>query len=188
MTDATHSKRGILRRLLAHRKHLVAYGRGVLRGHPGVRIGRGVKLGGPGERRFDRGVTLTSGVQIWVGPGAVLTMRSGSKIGDRSIVNVQSSVVIEQGTRISWDVQILDTDFHWLADETGRRRSHTRPIVLGPRALIGARSMVLKGVEVGAGAVVGAGSVVRRSVEPGSIVVGNPALPVGAVSDWGSAV
>lgn len=44
---------------------------------------------------------------------------------------------------------------------------------------IGANASILDDVTVGRGAVVGAGSVVTRDVLPGTIVVGNPARPIG---------
>lgn len=163
------------------------YVRGGLRGHPGARLGRGVQLTGPGEYDLQRGSTITEGARLWVGAGARLTMMAGSKIGDRSIVNVESGIVIGRGVRISWDVQLLDTDFHWVRMPDGRVRSHTKPIVIEDRVLIGSRAMILKGVTLGHGSVVGAGAVVRRSVAPGMIVAGNPAERVGEVRDWGSA-
>lgn len=173
---------------LWHRRRLVpSYARGVFAGHPGTRIGKGVKLTGPGKYVLEPGSTITDGVRMWVGRGATFTMKRGSKIGDRSVVNVESAVTLEEGTRVSWDVQILDTDFHWLEGESGSRRPHTAAIVLGPHALVGARSMILKGVTVGDGAVVGAGSVVRRSVSPNTVVAGNPAQTVTTVLNWGSA-
>ncbi len=51
----------------------------------------------------------------------------------------------------------------------------TRPVVIGPRAWIGARAFVGPGVTVGEGAVVGAASAVFHSVEPWTVVGGNPA-------------
>lgn len=54
---------------------------------------------------------------------------------------------------------------------------------VGDGASLGARSVLLPGIEIGAGALVGAGSVVTRSVEPGAVVVGNPARPTGARRD-----
>lgn len=114
-------------------------------------------------------------------------MLSGSKLGDRCIVNVETEVLLSENVRVSWDVQIMDTDFHWLRDNSGRVRPHTRPVIIEHDVLVGARSMVLKGVLIGHGAVVGAGSVVRRSVPAGTVVSGNPAEEVGRVSEWGSA-
>ncbi|CAH0184973.1 Hexapeptide repeat of succinyl-transferase [Plantibacter sp. VKM Ac-1784] len=175
-------------RLRAVRKHFWSYARGVLRGHPGARIEAGVKLGGPGTYRLDRGCTVSKGAQMWVGEGATLHLSKGSKIGMRTIVNVESGLEIGPDVRISWEVQILDTDFHWTTSPTGRRRAHTAPIVIERKVLIGTRCLVLKGVTLGEGAVVGAGSVVRRDVPPRTVVAGNPAVAVGEVSDWGSAV
>lgn len=169
------------------RMHLWDYTRGALRGHLGARIGRRVKLTGPGTYDLQRGSTITDGVRIWVGPGATLTMASGAKLGDRCVVNVETGVTLRENVRVSWDVQILDTDFHWIRGEGGALGAHTRAVEIGPDVLIGARSMILKGVRIGRGSIVGAGSVVRKTVEPGAIVIGNPAQRVGSVTEWGSA-
>jgi len=134
-----------------------------------------------------RGSTITAGAQLWVGEGATFTMMPGSKLGDRTIVNVETEVTVGRNARISWDVQILDTDFHWIRDGDGRLHGHTKPIRIEESVLVGARSMILKGVVVGKGAVIGAGSVVRRSIDEGTIVAGNPAARVGSVLEWGSA-
>lgn len=169
------------------RMHFWEYMRGALRGHPGARIGRGVKLTGDGTYRLLRGSTITDGVRIWVGRGATLTMAPGSKLGDRCIVNVESGLTLHENVRVSWDVQIMDTDFHWVRGESGVVRPHTGAIEIGPDVLVGARSMILKGVRIAPGAVVGAGSVVRKHVDAHSIVIGNPAHRIGTAQQWGSA-
>src|SRR4051812_23972256 len=57
-------------------------------------------------------------------------------------------------------------------DRTRGLYLHTR---IGERCFIGARSMVLPGVQVGDECIVAAGSVVTRDVPPRCIVAGNPA-------------
>lgn len=174
-------------RLTAVRRHFWSYARGVLRGHPGARIERGVRLNGPGTFDLQRGCTISRGAHLWVGQGATLSVAKGAKVGPRSKVNAGAGITIGHDVRISWEVQILDTDFHWTASPSGRVRPHKAPIVIEPKVLVGTRSLILKGVTIGRGSVVGAGSVVRRDIAADTIVAGNPAVPVGEVSDWGSA-
>jgi putative colanic acid biosynthesis acetyltransferase WcaF len=53
------------------------------------------------------------------------------------------------------------------------------PIDIGEHAFLGAKAFVMPGVTIGEGVVVGAASVVVRDAAPWTIVVGNPANPVG---------
>jgi acetyltransferase-like isoleucine patch superfamily enzyme len=52
-------------------------------------------------------------------------------------------------------------------------------VAIGDRVWIGYRALVLPGVSIGEGAVVAAGAVVTKSVEPYTIVGGNPARLIG---------
>lgn len=69
-------------------------------------------------------------------------------------------------TYVAFDVAILAHDF------TRRMYRHTR---IGQRCFIGARSVILPGIEIGDECVVAAGSVVTKDVPPRCIVAGNPA-------------
>lgn len=53
------------------------------------------------------------------------------------------------------------------------------PTVVEAGAAIGANATIICGVRIGKGALVGAGSVVTKDVPPHTLVVGNPARPVG---------
>jgi len=55
-------------------------------------------------------------------------------------------------------------------------------------ASVGANATILAGVTLGKYCMVGAGSVVTRDVEPFTLVVGNPAIPVGRVNELGERV
>lgn len=52
-------------------------------------------------------------------------------------------------------------------------------IVIGDRAWIAYRAIILPGITIGEAAVVGAGAVVTKDVEPYAIVAGNPAKKIG---------
>jgi len=89
-----------------------------------------------------------------------------SSIGDRTQIHACHSVTIGDRVLISWDVTILENNYH----------SNSRgPVVIENDVWIGCHAIILSGVTIGRGAVVGAGSVVTKSVPPNTIVGGNPA-------------
>ncbi len=75
-------------------------------------------------------------------------------------------VHIAAETYIAFDAAILSHDL------TRGLYLDTR---IGRRCFIGARSIILPGIEIGDESIVGSGSVVTKSVPPRSIVAGNPA-------------
>lgn len=115
-----------------------------------------------------------------------------------------SARMVSRGLRLGRDVYInetatVDPDFLWLIsiDDEAVIANHAHIIAhdastrhftgftriaqvhIGKRVYVGAGAIILPGVTVGDGAVVGAGAVVRQDVEPGAIVIGNPAYSVG---------
>lgn len=69
-------------------------------------------------------------------------------------------------TYIAFDAAVLTHDM------TRGLRLHTR---IGKHCFIGARSIILPGIEIGDESIVAAGSVITKDVPPRSIVAGNPA-------------
>jgi len=108
-----------------------------------------------------------------------LLRRLGADIGEGVTFALTSTpdvfwpelVTVEDHAIIGYDATLLCHEF--LQDEY-----RTGKIVVGERAMIGAGTIVLPGVEIGAGARVGANSVVTRDVPPGTTVAGIPARPV----------
>lgn len=158
--------------------------RGRRHGQPGAQIARSAVLTGAGSLGLGMGARIKEGARIYVAPEGRLSVGEGSSIGIRNIVNVAMSVTIGVRSELSWDVHILDTDFHEILDVDGSPRPMTKPIVIGDHVLVGARATILKGVTIGSGAVVAAGSVVTKDVPPGVIVAGNPARQIGFAHDW----
>lgn len=71
---------------------------------------------------------------------------------------------------------IYDTSFHQLQPD---RPVHTAPVTIGNNVWIARGAMILPGVTIGDYAVIGANAVVSKDVPPRTVVVGNPARPVG---------
>jgi len=101
--------------------------------------------------------------------------------GSSVVISSRSKVTIGKHVLLGGNVRIFDNDFHAL-DAIYRRnpsddRSHikSRPIVIGDDVLVGANSIILKGVRIGDRSVIGAGSVVSCDVPADEIWAGNPA-------------
>ncbi len=92
-------------------------------------------------------------------------------------IDSASSVTIGTNTMLAAGVYITDADWHDIYDRS-RPIGTTRPVVLEENTWIGDGSIVCKGVTVGKDSVVGAGSVVSKSIPPGVIAAGNPAVVV----------
>ena len=71
----------------------------------------------------------------------------------------------------------------WIENRKDWSNVQITPVVICDRSWIGARSIILKGVTIGEGAIVGAGSVVTSDVPPWTIVGGNPARVIRALTD-----
>jgi acetyltransferase-like isoleucine patch superfamily enzyme len=120
-------------------------------------------------------------------------------IGDFTLLNgalIMADEKIEIGSHclISWNVGIADSDFHpldpaqrlvdaqalapYFKDRPARPKLRTAPVKIADNVWIGMNAVILKGVTIGENCVVAAGSVVTKSVEPNTVVAGNPAVVV----------
>lgn len=158
---------------------------------------KGYVLAGPGLRIRKRFGKIYLGRIVGFGPEvgisvvgqdatrkAVLEIGAGTHIRARTHINCQERVSIGEHCGISWDVEILDTDFHGVVGLDGTERPRQAPVMIGDRVWIGTRSIVLKGVTIGHDSIVAAGSVVTRSIPPHSLCAGNPAVVVKEVRGW----
>jgi acetyltransferase-like isoleucine patch superfamily enzyme len=127
-------------------------------------------------------VSLQRGVRVVVDAGT-LRIGHGTNVNGLTKILVGTSVTIGRDCTLSWDVQVLDNDFHAITVD-GAVQPMTAPVVIGDRVWVGTGAIVLKGVTIGDGAIVAAGAVVTRDVPAGAIVAGVPAKVVGRADSW----
>ena len=143
----------------------------VIRKNGAVRIGRRTTVW-PGVKLTSLGVSAAEPARLTIG--------DYSSVGDRTQIHCCREVTIGDYVLISWDVNILENNFHTTTD--GGIKSAT--IIIGNRVWIGCRAIILAGVTIGEGSIVAAGSVVTRDVPPGTLVAGNPAKVIRETGPW----
>ena len=111
---------------------------------------------------------LYQGVRLEVWAGATLSIGNGTYLNRNTEVVAAQAVTIGRDCKVARDVLIMDTDQHALPGA----ELQVAPVVIEDRVWIGARAIILKGVQIGHDSVIGAGAIVTRSVPPYSVVVG----------------
>jgi len=123
---------------------------------------------------------------IATSPGAEVII--GNNVGiSATAIRARKSIRIGDRVTIGADCIILDSDGHSL-DYRNRGTDAdipvSKPIVIEEDVLLGARSIVLKGVHIGARSVIGSGSVVVKDIPADCIAVGNPCKVIRTIDDW----
>lgn len=97
---------------------------------------------------------------------------------------------IGNGVVISREVVLLTHDYsinnavYGLGKQMRKGYEIRKEINIGNNVFIGIRSVICPGTTIGDNSIIGAGSVVRGTVEPFSIMSGNPAVKIGDTRDW----
>jgi acetyltransferase-like isoleucine patch superfamily enzyme len=126
-----------------------------------------------------------------IGHGSKLSIGGDLKLGANFIVTAESSIVcwksIDIGSNclISWDVLIMDTDFHKVKNELGEVVNPPMKINIGNNVWIGCRVLVLKGATITDNCIIGANAVVKGSLEDGNtLYAGSPLKAVKKNISW----
>lgn len=148
------------------------------------------------DQHRSRTIWQVSGEVLFKGParighGSRLSVAGRLELGKNFKITAESAVVAAKEVRIgddvlfSWDVLVLDTDFHQVLDAQGRHINPDAPVVIGNKVWVGCRSLLLKGIRVADGVVIAAGSVLSRPVETkNSVAGGNPAAVIKENITW----
>ena len=104
----------------------------------------------------------------------------GTNVGlSQSTLVAHANITIGNNVKIGGGTCIYTSDFHSLNANIRRTKNDiksrkTSPVKIGNDVFIGAKCIILKGVEIGDRSIIGAGSVVTKSIPTYSVAVGNP--------------
>ena len=77
---------------------------------------------------------------------------------------------------LSWDITILDTDFHPIIDDLSNILNPNNPVVIGNNVWIGYNTKIMKGITIADNVVIASNTVVTKSINDSCSVVANEGL------------
>lgn len=134
-----------------------------------------------GKIRFGNNVKMGNGICLFVGPKASVTIGNDVFFHYNCKLFSEKEISIGYKTRISWDTQIFDTNFHYLSHD-GTIKSRYKSVCLEHNCWIGNRATVSKGTYLKAYSIVASNSVINKNYsenEPGGLYAGMPARLIG---------
>jgi len=138
------------------------------------------------DKNVSRSIWEVSGTVIFkgkadIGHGSKLSVKGILILGDNFVITAESSIVasnkIEFGENclLSWDILIMDTDFHKIKDGSEEIINAPKPIKIGNKVWIGCRCLILKGATIPNNTVIGANSFVSSQLKKeNAIYAGQP--------------
>ncbi len=108
---------------------------------------------------------------------SILEIGNNTYIAAKALIRTAKKIKIGNNCAISWNVTILDSDFHNFEIDN-KDVVTVSEVIIEDNVWIGNNVIILKGVKVGNNSIIGAGSVVTKNVEPFTAVAGNPAKKI----------
>lgn len=122
-------------------------------------------------------VRISRACKIYV--SGKLEIGANTYVNPNTLIIANYNVCIGAGCAISWNVQIIDDDFHSI-----NNRPCKSPIVIGNHVWIGSDVKIIKGSKIGDGCVIAANSLVVGEFPPNSLVGGIPAKILKNAIEW----
>lgn len=118
-------------------------------------------------------ITIERGCCIrLIGKDSVLHLGHNILFTGGSNVICNKEISIGDNCLISWDVLIMDTDFHHIMNPNGIIINPPAPIKIGRNTWIGCQSTILKGTSIADNNVIAANSTITHSFEESNSIIG----------------
>lgn len=120
-----------------------------------------------------RGKTsIGRGTKISIGDKGTLTLGEHFSITGKSEIICQKDISFGNDCLLSWDILLMDTDFHKILNERGEIINCAKPISIGDHVWIGCRNTILKGVAIGNNNIISANSTITKSFKEENSIIG----------------
>lgn len=119
---------------------------------------------------------ISNGCSIYVASNAYLSLEKDVFLNACVKICCEKAITIGSQTRISWESQIIDTDFHYFVSDQ-KIKNCQKKIVIGKNVWIGNRVTLNKGSEIADWSIIASGSLVNRNFSNQShvLLAGMPA-------------
>lgn len=107
--------------------------------------------------------SIGRGCRICIGKNGIIKFGDNFRCTGDSSIFCYKKISFGDDCLLSWDIQIMDTDFHVIRNQQQRRINDDGEIKVGNRVWIGCRSTILKGVSIPSGSVIAAESIISSS-------------------------
>lgn len=116
--------------------------------------------------------SIGRGCKISIGKDATLTLGDNFLVTGKTEIICQREIAFGNDCLLSWDILIMDTDFHHVLNERGEKINTPKPIRIGNHVWIGCRNTILKGVSIADNNIISANSTITRSFMDENCVIG----------------
>lgn len=125
-----------------------------------------------GNLTFKGNTIIGHGSRILVGRSGKLTIGEHFSVSGCLRICCEHNIAIGCDCMFSWDVSLLDTDYHPIVNQDGVVTNRPRPISIGNHVWIGCNNAILKGVSIADDIVVSSGNTIKTSLRQSNSIYG----------------
>jgi len=127
--------------------------------------------------------TFGRGSRISIRQDGVLTVGQDFSLTGRSSIICEKNIVFGNDCLLSWDILIMDSDFHPILNSSNEIINPPRPILIGNHVWIGCKSTILKGVTISDDTIIAACSLIVKSHKESRCIIGGQGTEVRTIKE-----
>ena len=122
---------------------------------------------------FNGKATIGLGTKVSVKEHASLFLGDNIWItGGNTTIICNKNILIDDDCLLSWDILLMDTDYHQILNADNTIINKEKPIHIGKHIWIGCRTTILKGVDIANNNVIAADSTIAKCISVEQCIIG----------------